>query len=321
VLFSEKQKPSPNKSTPATCQMTERRATHSGTWYSDSCIIMYLTIAQELSLELTEWLNAVDHDQLSGVRAIIGPHAGYAYSGSSAAYAYKMIDISSISRVFILGPSHKVYSDSISLSSCVKYDTPLGTLWLDLETITALSKTLEFTTMDLKVDEAEHSIELHLPFIAKIFKDKPIKIVPMMVGCLENHKLDKYGKILAPYLDDAANLFVISSDFCHWGNRFSYTYRDSNGPIHESIERLDRKGMEIIERMDMEEFERYLEETQNTICGRFPIQTFLSCIKHLDSRGRKFELKFNHYAQSEKVKAIHQSSVSYASAYFTITLP
>jgi AmmeMemoRadiSam system protein B len=272
-----------------------------------------------LSLELSDWLNAVDLAPLSGVRAIIGPHAGYAYSGSSAAYAYKMINISSISRVFILGPSHKIYSDSMSLSCCQKYDTPLGSLELDLETIAALSNTHQFSTMNLKIDENEHSIELHLPFIKKIFKDKPIKIVPMMVGCLANHKLDTYGQILAPYLDDEANLFVISSDFCHWGNRFSFTFREPNGPIHESIERLDRRGMKIIESMDMAEFERYLEETQNTICGRYPIQTLLSCINHLESRGRKFELKFNHYAQSEKVKALHQSSVSYASAYFTIS--
>lgn len=32
-----------------------------------------------------------------------------------------------------------------------------------------------------------------------------------------------YGKILGPYLDDPSNLFIISSDFCHWGSRFSYS--------------------------------------------------------------------------------------------------
>lgn len=266
-----------------------------------------------------EWLEAVDYDPLTSVRAIIAPHAGYAYSGSSAAYAYKMIDVSSITRVFILGPSHKIYLDSIALSGCTRYDTPLGTLELDLETINMLSKTNQFSTMNLKVDENEHSIELHLPYIKKIFKDKSIKIVPMMVGCLSSHQLDTFGQILAPFLDDSANLFIISSDFCHWGKRFSYMYKDPSGPIHESIERLDRRGMELIEKLDLKEFERYLQETQNTICGRYPIQLLLCCIKHLDPRGRTFDLKFNHYSQSEKVKAIHQSSVSYASAYFTIS--
>ena len=298
--------------------MTVRAATHSGSWYSDSCNLTELIQAQELSLELDNWLNAVDYEPLDSVRAIIGPHAGYAYSGSCAAYAYKMIDVSSISRVFILGPSHKIYLDSIALSGCHTYDTPLGSLELDLEIINELSKTNQFSFMDKKVDENEHSIELHLPFIKAVFKDKPVKIVPMMVGCVSMHKLNLYGRILGPYLEDSSNLFIISSDFCHWGQRFSYTLREYNGPIYESIERLDHKGMDIIEKLDLDGFERYLKETQNTICGRYPIQVLLSCIKNLDTK-RKLQLKFNHYAQSERVKTLNQSSVSYASAYLTIS--
>lgn len=50
-----------------------------------------------------------------------------------------------------------------------------------------------------------------------------------------------YGEIFAKYLADPQNLFVISSDFCHWGSRFRYTYYDkSAGPIWKSIEKLDK---------------------------------------------------------------------------------
>ena len=49
-------------------------------------------------------------------------------------------------------------------------------------------------------------------------------------------------KIFSKYLKDPENLFVISSDFCHWGKRFRYTYYDkSKGSIHESIEDLDKQ--------------------------------------------------------------------------------
>lgn len=59
----------------------------------------------------------------------------------------------------------------------------------------------------------------------------------------EQEKL--YGDILAPYLNDPQNLFVISSDFCHWGSRFRYTYYDeSAGPIHKCIEKLDKNVSE-----------------------------------------------------------------------------
>lgn len=66
-------------------------------------------------------------------------------------------------------------------------------------------------------------------------------VVPIMVGSLSIESEALYGEILAPYLADPQNLFVISSDFCHWGQRFRYTYYDkSYGPIHKSIENLDK---------------------------------------------------------------------------------
>lgn len=66
-------------------------------------------------------------------------------------------------------------------------------------------------------------------------------IVPILVGSISPDVEAVYGDLLAPYLADSQNLFVISSDFCHWGKRFSYTYYDEScGPIHKSIEKLDK---------------------------------------------------------------------------------
>lgn len=66
-------------------------------------------------------------------------------------------------------------------------------------------------------------------------------IVPILVGSIPPDVEAIYGKLLAPYLADPQNLFVISSDFCHWGKRFSYTYYDEScGAIHKSIEKLDK---------------------------------------------------------------------------------
>ena len=62
-----------------------------------------------------------------------------------------------------------------------------------------------------------------------------------MVGVLSPEVEADYGDILAPYLADPQNLFVISSDFCHWGQRFRYTYFDEScSAIHKSIEKLDK---------------------------------------------------------------------------------
>lgn len=66
-------------------------------------------------------------------------------------------------------------------------------------------------------------------------------IVPIMVGSLTVEREAAYGELLAPYLTDPSNLFVVSSDFCHWGQRFRYTYYNEQcGQIHESIEALDK---------------------------------------------------------------------------------
>lgn len=63
-----------------------------------------------------------------------------------------------------------------------------------------------------------------------------------MVGVLSLEREAEFGQILAPYLADPQNLFVISSDFCHWGQRFRYThYDESEGPIYKSIEKLDKE--------------------------------------------------------------------------------
>lgn len=64
----------------------------------------------------------------------------------------------------------------------------------------------------------------------------------MLVGSLSPEQEAVYGDVFAPYFKDPQNLFIISSDFCHWGERFNYTYYDkTQGPIHKSIEKLDKR--------------------------------------------------------------------------------
>merc|ERR1719340_458301 len=93
-------------------------------------------------------------------------------------------------------------------------------------------------------------------------------VVPILVGSISADKEAKYGAIFAKYLADPTNLFVISSDFCHWGDRFHYTHYDSAaGEIHQSIKALDHAGMDIIESLDAPGFTSYLKQYGNTICG------------------------------------------------------
>ncbi|VDN13567.1 unnamed protein product [Dibothriocephalus latus] len=199
----------------------------------------------------------------------------------------------------------------ISPYGCMMYTSPL--------VCKALKKSGEFVDLRMSEDEDEHSLEMQLPYVAKVMESraKTFTIVPIMVGSLSFEKERVYGEILAPYLQDPRTLFVISSDFCHWGSRFRYTYYDQKqGEIWQSIKNLDKMGMDSIETMNPEAFDTYIKKYRNTICGRHPIGVLLHAMNTLRNtqQGSSFSLKFVQYAQSNKCHNERDSSVSYAAA-------
>lgn len=287
--------------------MSIRRASHAGSWYSGN--------ASQLNQELTQWLNQAKYTH-GPAKAIISPHAGYSYCGATAAYAFKHVNPVNIDTVFILGPSHHVSLNGCALTQTVEYETPLYNLIIDQEINKELYNTGKFEKMNQQVDEDEHSIEMQLSYVAKVMESKRgnFKIVPVMVGGIRSDKEKMYGELFAKYFMNPRTLFVISSDFCHWGERFQYTYYDeSHGEIWKSIEDLDKQGMDLIEKLNPVNFKSYLNHTENTICGRHPISVLLNIVASLNG-SPGCDLRFTHYSQSSKCKRKRDSSVSYASA-------
>lgn len=288
-----------------------RTASHAGSWYEDD--------EETLGSELTGWLSAasIDSKLSPSVRAIISPHAGYRYSGATAAYGFKHMVPNNIRRVFVLGPSHHYHTKRCELTACQLYSTPVGDIQIDHDVIRSLKSSSAFDVMAKGTDEDEHSIEMQLPYIAHVMKGTSFTLIPILVGSLSASAADQYGKILAPYLADPHSFFVISSDFCHWGSRFSYRYYDkSAGHVWQSIEKLDRAGMDTIESQSASSFSSYLDKYNNTICGRHPISVLLNCIGTI--RDVVLHTKFIHYTQSSQCFNDKDSSVSYASAIVTV---
>lgn len=227
------------------------------------------------------------------------------------------MDPTGIRRVFVLGPTHHLYLKGCAVSSATVCETPLGSLRVDNDTVMELlsnegpSRT-PFESLSIEDDEEEHSIELHLPWIAHTF-GTDIPIVPILVGSLNSNSRE-YGELFSRYLDDPANFFVLSSDFCHWGARFGYTpIVQKSVEIHKSIEKLDQMGMEAIESLDPDTYTRYQKKYENTICGRHVITLFLQA--NLKSTA-KLQMKFVNYSQSSKCVNPSDSSVSYAAGVF-----
>jgi len=295
--------------------MTTRRASHADSWYSGD--------ARTLDRELGDWLRTVPVQSVPA-RAVICPHAGYRYSGPTAAHSFRQIDPSIVRTIFVLGPSHHVRLTGCAVTQHAAYQTPLYDLSINNAINRELMDTGHFEVMTTEADEDEHSIEMQLPYIAKVMEAAKgrFSIVPVMVGSLSTSSEAKYGNIFAKYLEDPSTCFVISSDFCHWGQRFRYTHYDQEcGDIYQSIEALDRQGMNLIENLDPVGFSSYLKKFGNTICGRHPIGVFLhmvDSVRNGRSNGFKMDLKFLNYAQSNQVKNPRDSSVSYAAAAFVM---
>jgi AmmeMemoRadiSam system protein B len=201
-------------------------------------------------------------------------------TGATAAHAYKHVLLSpAIETIFVLGPSHHHSTRKCLVSPATVLATPVGNLSVNRDVCQALVATGEFEWMSAAVDTAEHSIEMQLPFLAHVLKDHghPVKIVPIMVGNLSSAAEASYGALLAPFLhNDPTTFFVLSSDFCHYGNRFDYTpYEPSAGAVWQYIQQLDQQGLSAIATLDPAAFAAYMKQHRNTICGRHPIAVFL----------------------------------------------
>ncbi|CEF63271.1 Protein MEMO1 [Strongyloides ratti] len=293
--------------------MAVRSASHAGSWYNG--------IPKELNAQLDAWLlKATERKNEIGAKAIISPHAGYTYCGKTAAYGFKQINPINVKKIFVLGPSHCVYLKGCALTTCHEYETPFGNLKIDLPIVDELKRTGEFLAMDTKYEEDEHSIEMQLPFIAKIMTSvkslNDFSIIPVLVGSVQGNIQKTFGSIFHKYIISPETLFVISSDFCHWGKRFDFYPHNPNlnTPIWQQIQTLDKNGMNAIETLDPDTFDGYMNNTQNTICGSAPIRILLSAVKNAREKCNidcKFE--FLNYSQSSQITHPHDSSVSYAS--------
>ena len=134
-----------------------------------------------LSATVDQLLAAAAPQAASQPKALIVPHAGYIYSGSTAALAYAALEPwrQTIRRVVLLGPTHRVAVNGLALPETEAFATPLGTVNLDLQAIAALADLPQIVFSD-RVHADEHSLEVHLPFLQRVLDD--FRLVPLAVG-------------------------------------------------------------------------------------------------------------------------------------------
>ncbi|KAH0794033.1 Protein MEMO1 [Histomonas meleagridis] len=285
-----------------------QRATHQNSWYP---------VGRQLISMLDKAFSeaSVDPNAKGTTKAIVSPHAGYVYSVSTAAHAFKAVDTSLFNRVVILGPSHYIYINHCTIADAKSIETPLGNIPFDTDTIEKLlsSNGNLFKKLDRATAEKEHSLEMECPLLKYIFKNKQFSIIPIMIGDISPEAIQNVAEALAPIVNQPDTLLVVSSDFCHWGSDFDYTYLlDRNVSINENIERLDKEGMKAISSCDVNAFAKFIKDTGDTICGEVPIKIAMMTIKS------KYNVSWPHYSQSSVVRSKYDTSVSYAAGIFRI---
>ncbi|CRG98970.1 memo-like protein, putative [Plasmodium relictum] len=285
-----------------------RKAYHSGSWYSNNSNVL------RNSIDL--FFKKLNPKKLN-LKAAICPHAGYDYSLETNAHVYSCINLENVSNIFIFGPNHHIYNNKCLFPKIDEYETPFGFLEINKDIISDILKNDSYNLYDFIDeidDEEEHSIEMQLPLIKYIINDKIIKIIPIYVGCIGNdvEKIKLFCEPLKKYFEDNKNLFLFSSDFCHYGSRFNFTnilpkYNDKY--IFKQIEKMDKDAANIISRHNITDFIDYLNKTRNTICGSNPIKIMLNLLQNYSGN---VLTKLLHYTQSNHSKNINDSSVSYA---------
>lgn len=183
--------------------------------------------------------------------AVIVPHAGYVFSGSVAAAAYKQIERNTkLKHVFIIGSSHTMYFNGVSVYSEGDFITPLGKVPVD--TLTSwLAEKYDFISADFRPHQNEHSLEVQLPFLQYWLKH-PFSIIPIILGGGSRQTCRQLADALAPFFNDN-NLFVISTDFSHYPSYSEATASDrsmadaiisnSSKKFLDTKSRLESKGI------------------------------------------------------------------------------
>lgn len=263
-----------------------RPAAVAGSWYPDHPV--------RLAGAVDRYLEQADLAPVVRPRALIAPHAGLIYSGPVAAFAYKQLRNATYKAVVLVGPSHFVPFDGVSIWDAGEWETPLGPVRVDAALATAV-RTACSEVIDLPAaHRREHSLEMQLPFLAHVLPGVPI--VPLVMGAQTRGTSFALGDALARVLSSNV-LLIASSDLSHYENAVTASRMDAIMVRH--VEALDAEGL-----MDA------LEHEPRHACGGGPMVSVLHAARLLGASSSRVL----RYADSGDVSGDKSAVVGYLAA-------
>jgi AmmeMemoRadiSam system protein B len=200
-------------------------------------------------------------------RALIAPHAGYAYSGPVAASAFRRVAgaDSTFDRVVVIGPSHYVAFRGIAAPRASAFATPLGGIPVDHAAIAGIPGVV----LADEPHRGEHAVEVELPFLQRALDGNRFALVPLLVGDATGEEV---AAALEPLAADPATLIVISSDLSHF-------------LPEEDAARRDRATASAIERLEGDVVQA------EDACGWLAIRGWLAVARRRQLRAERLDLR------------------------------
>ena len=203
-----------------------------------------------------------------GIIGLISPHAGYIYSGRTAAYAFNLIKNKPYRNVVIISPSHREYFPGISIYDGDAYETPLGIVPINKEMTEALVGDSPIMFKGVQGHRQEHAVEVQIPFLQTVLED--FSIVPVVMGDQSKIFIDELVNRLKIVVDENT-LIVSSSDLSHYHSKDEAYTMDSI---------VEKRIMEF----DYNRLRFELEEGVCEACGGGPIVAMMQTAFELNKR-------------------------------------
>lgn len=206
-------------------------------------------------------------------RAVIAPHAGYVYSGPTAAAVFARVQIPAL--VIVLAPNHTGVCEvesGVSLWDAGAFRTPLGEVPVDADAAQAMCEISQgFVAVDHEAHREEHAIEVELPFLQVLRSD--VRIVPLVIAWDAWRPARQLGEVVARLVRAAAEpvLVLASSDLNHYE------------PAAVS-EQKDAAALEPIRALDGEELLARCKRDRISMCGRGPAAALLCAARALGAK-------------------------------------
>jgi AmmeMemoRadiSam system protein B len=249
----------------------------------------------------------------------VTPHAGYVYSGPVAAHTYEALALDGFPETFVLiGPKHGYMRfEGAAVMAAGTWITPLGECPIDASVAGDLVKFGQTPAPACIVDseqahDEEHSLEVQLPFLQFLSRQKPVQIVPLVISTSSYTACERVGEAIAKAISQNSRSVAIlaSTDFTHYGKYFYQYAPVGSGPIDKVVRWIydtDRDLISKIEQLDGKALVKTVVQEGRTMCGSSAVATMLVAARRLGATQGKL-LK---YATSYDIRGSTDAIVGY----------